>query len=347
MFRQAGVRHLFLLHGTFAGNDALGLFRAVDRLFPEVGDVLRDLGKRTVDQLVGEAGNYTEAYAHALQSGLSSAQQSVEVRRFLWSSENRHLARADAAVRLADALAQLDRQPNDRVMLWGHSHAGNVLALLTNLLAADASTREKFFSIGRSYFRWPRRGAERTLWRRVEETLADPRGPLANLPLDIVTFGTPVRYGWDFGGYRRLMHFIHHSPAIERHPCRAAFPPASSVLISGSSDFIQQIGVAGTDFPPTLLAWNAWTAEQRFERFLSPDLPRTQLWQRLCLGQRVHAEGHTLLVDYGLQEGTPAHHLMGHAVYTRQSWLPFHLRQIARVFYHETAPIDAEEGNSP
>ena len=51
---------------------------------------------------------------------------------------------------------------------------------------------------------------------------------------------------------------------------------------------------------------------------------------------RVAEEGKTLLVDYGPVEGNVAQHLAGHAVYTRISWLPFHVEEVARRFYgHE------------
>ena len=37
-----------------------------------------------------------------------------------------------------------------------------------------------------------------------------------------MTFGTPIRYGWDSGGYARLLHFIHHRPAPGLPADRAA-----------------------------------------------------------------------------------------------------------------------------
>ena len=60
----------------------------------------------------------------------------IKVDRFDWSSGNDHLARAEAAVKLFNRLADLPIDlATERLLLWGHSHAGNVFALLTNLLA--------------------------------------------------------------------------------------------------------------------------------------------------------------------------------------------------------------------
>ena len=373
LYRQAGVRYVYLLHGTFAGNDAFGLFGEIARFFPELGQSLRAMGKSTFDKLIGEAGNYTDDFAQRLASGLnaelsggadfeirqasalyepstdltvrpaSSLPEPIEVRRFHWSSENHHIARADAAIALLEELAGLELKSGERILLWCHSHAGNVLALLTNLLAAQAEDRRRFFRACRSYYRWPMlHSIDMNYWPHMQEMLDSDDCPFRNVPLDIATFGTPVRYGWDTDGCGRLMHFIHHQVCDESRSCVANFPPRSDDLLHGCCDFIQQLGIAGTDFPPGPVLWRSWLADWRLNFVLAPNLPRSRLLSRLRLGQRVHADGHNLLIDYGPQEGTIAHHILGHAVYTRQKWMAFHAREIANAFYSEDNPSDTQ-----
>jgi len=66
-------------------------------------------------------------------------------------------------------------------------------------------------------------------------------------------------------------------------------------------------------------------------QLLQPGLRKRDLLARLRLGQRVPQEGETLLVEY--PDGPTARQLAGHAIYTRQTWLPFHAWEVARRFY--------------
>ena len=96
------------MHGTFAGGDGLGLLTELARFAPGLSKSLSRLGKRAVDFVAGETGNYTSEYAAAMQAGLSEgAGRTIPVRLFNWSSQNNHVGRADGAVRLLDELARL------------------------------------------------------------------------------------------------------------------------------------------------------------------------------------------------------------------------------------------------
>jgi len=129
-FGQAGVAAVFCVHGTFSGNDALGLFTELGRFLPVLSKSLSRLGKRTVDFIAGETGNYTPEYVATMQAGLSAgAGRTIPVQRFNWSSQNNHIGRADGAVRLIEELARLATEIPDeawqaevtpRVVLWGH-----------------------------------------------------------------------------------------------------------------------------------------------------------------------------------------------------------------------------------
>jgi hypothetical protein len=386
-FSQAGVAAIYCVHGTFCGDDVLGLFTELEAWAPSVARPLRRWSKRAIDAVIGETGNYTPAFAERMETALSaSAPRRVPVRLFHWSSQNHHIARADGAVRLIDELAnfaeQLPQQTQQnlvapsplrgglgrgaevvkslatsntppltpppqgegdkqnhspRIILWAHSHGGNVFALLTNLLGADEAARQEFFHASRTFFRpWIATQPDLTVWERVEQLLADPQHPVRRLKLDVITYGTPIRYGWDAGGYHNLLHVIHHRPHPKHHAHRAPYPPwPHHVVAAEHGDYIQQVGVAGTNFPPLPIALRTFLADWRLGSLLQRNL-RGWLRSRLKHGMRVHDEGTTLLVDYDDPHWLPWMHVLGHAPYTRSHWLPLHCELAAEHFYGES-----------
>lgn len=336
VFRRARVAAIYLVHGTFAGCDATGLLAELARLWPAAAAALGRLGKSLFDLVASEHGNYTDEYAALFERLLAAAgRPAIPVRLFHWSSENHHLGRADGAVRLIDELAAAELLPGSRILLWGHSHAGNVFALLTNLLAGDAPTVERFFAAAACYYRWPLLGlVDIPVWARVAALLRGGKNPLARHLLDIVTFGTPVRYGWDRAGYDQLLHFIHHRPQPGASADRAVLPRGwNDIAAAAGGDYVQQLGIAGTNVMPAASNWRAWLADRRLGALLEADLDRANLLQRLALGVRVPDAGVTLLVDYGPAADGIARHCAGHAVYTRTQWLLFHAEQVARRLY--------------
>jgi hypothetical protein len=385
-FAQANVAAIYCLHGTFAGNDALGLYTEVERFAPRLASSLRRATKSAFDWLIGETGNYTAEFAERMETALAAgAERPIPVRRFHWAAQNHHISRADAAVRLVDELAQVATQLEDspvpfprrgwaqpstgdpksperraldlakqpgrgeaagthvatrpRIQLWSHSHGGNALALLTNLLAADEPTRQEFFEAAGVFHNRSRlHSTHFPVWHRVEQILADPTHPLRNLAIDVVTFGTPVRYGWDTGGFNNLLHIVNHRPHPKKPEHVAPYPPRFGKLLLGADgDFIQQIGIAGTNLPPLPIAWRTFLADRRlrmlFERDLAPEWLRT----RLKRGVRVHHEGTTLLMDYADPDRSPHRHLFGHAPYTRSRWMARHCELIAEHFYGKSS----------
>jgi hypothetical protein len=336
-YRRARVANIYLVHGTFVGPDALGILSKLSRLHPAAGRFFSRINKSLVDRLASDAGNYTDRYARLFESAINAGQASprIAVKRFNWSSQNNHIARADAAVRLLDELSGLDADHGERAMLWGHSHAGNVFALATNLLAADADSRDAFFEAVGVYYRWPiTRWVDIPVWERVRKLLSGPREGRLAPPLDIATFGTPIRYGWDTDGYAKLLHFVNHHPSPELPPHRTSFPPdPQRVLEAADGDYVQHMGIAGTNLMPTWFSWRSWLADDRLAELLEPGIRRRDLVKRLAAGARVPHEGTTLLVDYGPPNCDIAHHLAGHAVYTRSERLLFHAEEVARRFY--------------
>ena len=97
-----------------------------------------------------------------------------------------------------------------------------------------------------------------------------------SLRLDVVTLGTPVRYGWDAAGYGNLLHFIHHRPVDGLPDDRAPFlPSAEDILQAKQGDCVQQLGIAGTNFTPP--AW-AWLADTRLGTYCSQGFASGTCW---------------------------------------------------------------------
>ena len=224
-------------------------------------------------------------------------------------------------------------------MLWAHSHGGNALALLTNLLGADETTRTEFFNAAHIFYQGHHAAHSGfAAWPRVEGILAESNHPIRNLALDIVTFGTPIRYGWDSHGYSKLLHIVHHVPRREDAHHAAAYPPHPGRLLAGTEgDFVQHLGIAGTNFPPLPFAYKTFLADRRLHRLLQRDLQGEWIRTRLKHGTRVPDEGTTLLVDYDDPDRSPHRHLFGHAPYTRSRWLPLHCELVAKEFYKTIA----------
>ncbi len=339
-FQRAQVAAIYCVHGTFVGNDFLGLLTELSRFAPGLSKSLSQVGKRVVDNFTGEAGNYTREFTAALESGLAvGAKRNIPVRLFNWSSQNNHIARADGAIRLIGELAQHANTQEalrfERVQLWGHSHGGNVLALVTQLLGADREARNDFFQAARSYYQpWLRQGTDMPVWQQVRDVLDEDDHPVRKLALDMVTYGTPIRYGWNANGYANLLHFIHHRPPPQGAEYSAPIPlqplRARKAL---DGDYIQQIGIAGTNFMPLPLAARTLLADWRLDKLLEANVDRDSIIARLHYATRVPDEGTTLLTDYTEISPWLVRNIAGHGLYTRRKWLPFHCREIAKRFY--------------
>jgi hypothetical protein len=206
---------------------------------------------------------------------------------------------------------------------------------MTNLLGGDQDVRHSFFHAARNFYRQPiTRRIDLPVWETVRSRLVQDEQPLSHIVLDVATLGTPVRYGWELNGCQHLLHLINHRPAPNHAEYQAVFPPLSRDLWSATyGDFIQQLGIAGTNLAPPVWAWRTWNADLRLGRLLQSSESIRNLYARLQLGVRAHADGKNLLIDYGPAFGTPAQHLFGHAIYTRLDRLLFHAETIAQHMY--------------
>lgn len=334
--RQAGVSRVMLIHGTFAGDDVLGLMRELRRILPGAADALKSLGKRIFDQVAGDVGNYTEDFASQLALLINDGHETpIAVNRFLWSGENHHIGRAGGAIRLLDQLLTEYWSPDDRIHVWAHSHGGNLLALLSNLVGGGKEVCEAFFNATQSHYRDPMLGQlVLPAWDRVKTALA--QGAVRErLPrIDVVSFGTPPRYRWDHSLCENVLHFVQHRSLDEANPTKACLPSNIQDFASAAGgDYVQQLGIGGTDFLHSVVAFRSWNSERRLRKMLEASVRRRDLPRNLLKGHRISLDGKTLLVDYPNEPANWNQTLLGHGVYTRPEWLPFHLNQIRDRMY--------------
>lgn len=372
---RAGVASVVFLHGSIHGSDVFGAQRldeagglkrgysrgvsGVDALLaamreesngipPLPGGLKPPLAddeatKKILDEQVGDAGNFTEAYVQSFRRAVNqhNPARTISCVRTLWSSEHHHLGRALAAVSLLAELHSLCQRQNlvkgHRVLILAHGQAGLVLALVSNLLCPSPITgRRRFLEILTDY-------ADRTNQARLTATIEQIEPLLATgslldgVSLDIVTFGTPVRYGWDPSGIGNLLHVVNHRNLRTDGKvwlAKMELPQITmEMLIAWGGDYVQELAVAGSDAVPATepaktankMVWELVEPYDGFERWLE------------CARRAVRfpSEGRCLLVDYKDSTGSTnaRDHYYGHAAYTRRHALLFNMTQIVCTFY--------------
>ena len=330
--RDADVRHILLIHGTFAGGDITGFVREVKRYSPVRASRIDEISKAWFDELAGDVGNYTDAYAKQLQ-GLINSDDSpmISVERFGWSGENHHIGRADGAVSLLRKISSMDAK--GRLLVMAHSHGGSLLAMLSQIAAASHEVKEGFFQATRLHYHSPLRSkVDLQDWMHAREILLD--GDVPQREIDIATFGTPLRYRWNEMVVPRLLHFTQHRPVAGCDPFKAVIPKSvGDVITAAAGDYIQHLAIAGTDFIPSVFAWRDVVVERRLHRMFEASARRRDLLKKLKQGRRDSSDGKTLLVDYASTPGREQQKLFGHGVYTSPVWLRFHLETICEHFY--------------
>jgi len=130
------VRAVYFVHGTFVGNDPVGVVSMLGNAIPVLPKSLEKtmlrIAKRPTDALTKDLGNYIPSYVSLYQQALGVVE--LEVRNFTWSSGNHHLARLRGAIDLAQDLYRLREElalsSTERILLHGHSHAGLLFSLL-------------------------------------------------------------------------------------------------------------------------------------------------------------------------------------------------------------------------
>ena len=321
---KGGVHTVFYSHGTFVGNDPIGVTKVIQDLHPEIGRQLASLASRLIkrgnDWLAKDLGNFPSDYIQLCRESFGAG---VHFETYRWSSANNHLARLEGAIELSTTLAaavtqDFDRQRH-RLLLIGHSHAGQVFALFTQLMG-DSGLRAQLHELILKEGLMPR------------QRLADTRGALHQVKIDFVTLGTPPVYPWSLGSNHRLLHIINH---------RGEAPVGGSLsglLVTKTGDYIQQYGASGSDIL-------ALTKRERqlnviLDDILGRGISMTGWINNLVNQRRLPTQGFTYLVDFKDNSRLRPNFLstfMGHGVYTRYDSMLYLHRLIAQFFYQRAA----------
>jgi hypothetical protein len=373
-FSEAAVRLVLFLHGSILATDVFGLQRldeagglkrgysrgisGLDALLafmregengipPLPGGARPPLPndettKALLDQQIGDAANFTASYVDLFGKAVNQkrANQLLCVRE-LWSGENHHLGRAVAACLLLDRLSGFVTAhrfgSGDRLLIQAHGQAGLVVALASNLLCASPITgRRKLFELLQTYANATGQDHLAAVIQRIDPLLAS--GALLNgAGLDIVTFGTPVRYGWDPSGIGKLLHIVNHRALRtdgKTWLSKMELPQITMEMpIAWGGDYVQELAVAGTDALPTTEAAKAvnkavWELVEPYDGF--------ERWVE-CARRAVRCpgEGQCVLVDYKDCTGSTnvRDHYYGHAVYTRSDAMLFNTTEIVTRLY--------------
>lgn len=307
-FLKANLASIYLVHGTFVGEDPFHVASLLERSFPNLKPSviagIKTQIKKGQDLLAKDVGNFVSDHVHYLEQLF---QKKVAVHNFGWSSGNHHHARVEGMLDLIDHI--IHRHEKDaRILLIGHSHAGSMFAVLGQLFFDNAfrDTVHKIFPE-----------------RRVKEKLI----AVQQMYFDIVTYGTPVRYEWILAENMRVLHFINHRG---EDLYGGSFKDAT---FTKKGDYIQQWGIAGSDMKSSdhLIQ----QANELLSQHLGAGSDLELLRETIQLKKRLHNQGFHYLVDYGDQGRFPNFFktVFGHGVYTKLPLFKFHLQLIREKFY--------------
>jgi hypothetical protein len=324
--RSAGTRLVVFVHGSFVGDDPLALARTLEGAVPRLPDLsraLRGFTRAQISRFLGDLSNFSRDYVDTL-----AASTGIEAIDFTWSGENHHAARVQEAVRLGRALALHAglHTPGGlgagaRVLLVGHSHGGQLFAVLSQLLARSRGYDELVAAAAA-------RGEDVVV-------LEDDLELLRRCTFDVATFGTPPRYDFASGARFRLLHVVNHRQS-------AARASLHGLLHTRRGDYVHHLGAPGSDWPAA--SAKDRRLNERLDRVLGVGTDFRAWLRHIAQGLRFSPHGHTVLVDYGDQGRVVPNFWatgFGHAAYTRRDAMLFHLRLVADHFYPEGQTAEA------
>ena len=318
-----------------------GIGRSEDPIHPPL--INNRSTHEALDNLAQEVGNFTTAYVKRFEGGLSGGREAaILCRRYVWSSIHHHVGRIEAAIALIEFLQQWSSERSlfkeDRVLLIAHGHAGQVLALLSNLITSGESEgRPRMFEILAKYWEaCPIEGRSVEQLESLYQVLTEHRF-LEGASVDMVTLGTPVRYGWDTDGFGRLLHVVNHRSIRhdgKRWLSKMELPQTAwEMPYQTGGDYVQQLAVAGTDVLPDSPEMEQ--ANVDFREILEPYDGFERWLECTRRTTRCPKDGKCVLVEYGIQgnEEGPRQHLYGHGCYTQSRGMVFLADQIAKASY--------------
>lgn len=288
LYRKTSIDQILFIHGTFAGNDPYFLEKTRIPFFKAY--------KKIFDFTQKDRGNFTQKHIKLIEEFFTQ-----DAALFKWSGRNSHIARLEAATDLIDLLLDKKLEGKKHILIFAHSHGGQTLALLSQLL----NDKETLLKLIEEEF--------------LAENITSKLNLIKKLKITIITMGTPVRYEWMLNDHIKLIHIINH---------RGNSPLGGSllgVIFTRQGDYIQQLATANTDYYPIfdLDRVKNQKLSKIFKEKYEPFFKRKQ---------RLHNEGVHLLIDYRDSHFLPNFHktIFGHGIYTRFDLLPFHFSLIFR-----------------
>lgn len=316
LLAKTSISSAYFVHGTFVGNDPFNIVDYIESILPKFTlgllTKIRIGIRKSANIIVRDIGNFTTEYEEVFKNITHNKINTIE---FTWSSANNHIARVKAAIDLIENLYTNHPDSNARVLLVGHSHAGQVFSLVTKII-----NNKKF-----------RHNLEKILESNeyLEKLHEEKINHLSQMSLDFVTFGTPVRYTWELNKKNNLIHFINHRGDT---PFGGDF---KGLFNTSSGDYIQQWGTAGSD----LFSLNKRDelTNKQLDSLLGTGRNIHELRENISKKNRLHNEGMHLLVDYGDNSYFPnfIKTAFGHGVYTKIKFLTFHLLMINKYIYQK------------
>ncbi len=310
-FASHGVSAVVFVHGTFTGSDPLSAYGVLQQALPGLGRTLaaglRKKSRSYLHRLLGDVGTFGGGYVRLFEDALRPEGSRIPCTEFVWSSENHHVGRLEGALGLLRALATHAElgTPTGRLLVVGHSHAGQLFALVTQLLARSVAT-EAILDIARA----------RSLDVVALET---DLATLEGCAIDFVTFGAPTRYAWASAPRVRALHVIGVGPS-----------QGARGLLAG--DWVRRLGVEGSDFPPLRAEDRRINAS--LTQSLGPGFAPMKLAAALGSGVTLPSYGETMLIDYADHRlGAVVTSGFGHGTYTRLDGMLFHARLVAERLY--------------
>ena len=329
-----GVRQTIFVHGTFVGGDPIGILGIMKSfgISSRITDLLEKTGKTFNDLIVKDLGNFTEEY---ITSYSESINNNIDCRRFNWSSENNHIGRLLSLPNLVKDLAEKidsinELSESDRILLIGHSHAGQIFALLTVFLEKNDKAKSLLnVLIDTDGF--------------DEDQFNAHLEKISTVYLDIVTLGTPVRYRWGNYNKYRLLNIVNHRSDSK----------IDGVLTTRDGDYVQQWGTDGKDLPPPPSKEKLIAKNNKLDKFLDKGVSkpsstltfiyklltkRAESTRRQALKENGENSGTSIFIDYKDNEDDPdpIDTLFGHGVYTRTNSMLFNTNIIVEFFYDES-----------
>ncbi len=320
--KRKGVSRIYLVHGTWAGDSPLG-FLSRNPIIP-FNKGLREIVKINVDKAMGDLGNYTDSYREQFEQSIGGGIPCVRVN---WGSGNYHSARVRGSITLIKEIAKGIKNPsdNERILLLGHSHAGQLFALLTTFLEKEElSMMEAIENMSKLEKLVKIVGLDEKIYKDIEQLKEDLK-KIEKVFLDIVTFGTPPRYQWgkttrrgEVANYRLLNVINHHHEPVS----------IVGLLNTKDGDYVQQWGVGKTD------AYDSMNSD--IEKIIGQEQYDFSIESVVTGGKRhIPNFGKTLLIDNGDEGKKAAETILGHGLYTCKEKMLFNTELIVDNFYKD------------